>query len=819
MPERESTHAAGLGAALLTRGVLACVGAVLAVVSLSEVAAMLLLQLLPWAGGDALITALLDAAIMGTLSAAVLLPWMLRLQRAVRRAEMRSEQGSSLARRTLRQLEVFKHALDQHSLLAVTDAAGRILEVNDSFCRLSQYTREELVGQTHRIVNSGVHPKSFWEGMWGTITAGRTWHGEVCNRAKDGTLYWVSATIVPVHDEQGVICEYIAIRTDISERKRAEEDCLRLIQMQDEMGRVARVGGWEFDPVTGRGTWTREMYSIFELDPSCQPELESSLSHFPGPARAVVEGHVQHALATGEPFDYTVPLVSARGRELWVRGRGHVAIGVDGAVRLYGALQDVTESQLARQELLAALEDAQSATRAKSDFLANMSHEIRTPLTAILGYTDLLDEIETAQNAGAAVAARGLGAAGAAGNGASPGAVGMQRAEAVRVIRRSGQHLLGVIDDILDLSKIEAGKMAVESIEVSLPALLLEVESLLLPRCTGKGLTFALRLDTPVPERILSDPLRVRQMLMNLAGNAVKFTEAGGVTLAARVEAAPDADTAAAADANAAPQGTLVLSIEDSGPGLNSEQAARLFEPFSQADASVTRRHGGSGLGLVLCRRFARLLGGEVQLVRSAPGQGSEFALRLPLLAVRGARRLTDLRALATPAGGRGAALPSLAGRILLAEDGTDNQRLIAFILRKAGATVDVAAHGRLALVLLEQAEAAGLPYDLLLTDMQMPEMDGYTLARTLRERGSRLSIVALTAHAMATDEARCLAAGCDAYATKPIDRLGLLEVCANWLGRPSPWASPGPSPEVSVAAPDGTPGAGSQASRASQRV
>jgi CheY-like chemotaxis protein len=390
-----------------------------------------------------------------------------------------------------------------------------------------------------------------------------------------------------------------------------------------------------------------------------------------------------------------------------------------------------------------------------------MSHEIRTPLTAILGYSDLLRED------GELLKAPEL------------------RVQAVDTICGAGNYLLTVINDVLDLSKIEAGKMTVEMVETPLFKILLEVADLVRPRAAAKGVELRARLESPLPERVLSDPTRLRQILMNLVGNAAKFTDSGHVTIRA-------------SEARLEGQPCLRIDVEDSGPGLAPEVASRLFVAFSQADASVTRKHGGTGLGLAICRRLAELMGGTVTLARTAPGAGSCFRLELPLVPAPGARRIESLGSL-SPAAQPKALLPAprLSGRVLVAEDGRDNQRLISLHLSRAGAEVQVADNGRVALEKLAQAEAQGRPFGLLLTDMQMPEMDGYTLARTLRERGSTLAIVALTAHAMAEDRQRCLEAGCDDYSTKPIDRNALLETCTRWIGRSSAVRSAGaPGPK-----------------------
>ncbi len=395
---------------------------------------------------------------------------------------------------------------------------------------------------------------------------------------------------------------------------------------------------------------------------------------------------------------------------------------------------------------------ADAANQSKTEFLANMSHEIRTPLTSILGYTNLLrDEGDISK--------------------APP-----ERVNALNTIQSAGEHLLTVINDILDLSKIEAGKITVEKVETPLVQLLAGIEGLMRPRAAAKGVSLHTEFCTPVPDRIISDPTRLRQILMNLIGNAAKFTTKGAIDVRVYVNTT---DTG----------GRLRFEIKDTGPGMTPAQTQTLFKPFTQADTSVTRRHGGTGLGLSISRRLAEIMGGDVKLESSEPGVGSLFSLELPFLAVADARLLHESCVTRTAqvegeaAEGPGSVAPlSLDGRYLLAEDNVVNQRLILFHLKKAGAQVDVTENGREALEMIIAADAAGNSYHLLLTDMQMPEMDGYTLARTLRDRANDIPIIALTAHAMAEDRQKCIDAGCNDYVTKPIDRATLLETCRRWV-------------------------------------
>jgi len=398
------------------------------------------------------------------------------------------------------------------------------------------------------------------------------------------------------------------------------------------------------------------------------------------------------------------------------------------------------------RELEQAKAMADAASQAKTEFLTNMSHEIRTPLTAILGYCDILHEDGIVEQA-------------------PP-----RRIQTIQTIRRAGEHLMTVINDVLDLSKIEAGKLQTEQIETPLPHVLIEIESLMRPRMSGKGLELRTLLATAVPDRIISDPTRIRQILFNLVGNAVKFTEQGHVLLRSLVVPTNGISK-------------LRIEVEDTGTGMTPEQIGSLFDPFTQCDASVTRKYGGTGLGLTISRRLAMMLGGDVWLDYSSPGEGSRFVLELPLIAAPDCRYVYDLTAFSTPTPDLVTTpLTTLTGRILLAEDNEDNQQLISFHLSRAGADVTVAENGKVALEKLKEAVANGHPFDLLLSDMQMPEMDGYTLTRALRASGQSIPIIALTANAMSEDRDRCLNAGCSGYATKPINKAILIATCREWI-------------------------------------
>ncbi|MCC6673543.1 MAG: response regulator [Planctomycetes bacterium] len=410
------------------------------------------------------------------------------------------------------------------------------------------------------------------------------------------------------------------------------------------------------------------------------------------------------------------------------------------------AMRDIRELKRAQRTLQTALATAESANRLKSEFVANMSHELRTPLTAILGYAELLRDEELQ---GPAVR------------------------EHAATICRNGEHLLALIGEVLDLSKIEAGKLTLERRATRIQDLLGDLGRMVGERARAKGLEFRVAVDATVPAEIHTDAMRLRQILLNLAGNAVKFTERGEVAIRVGLVARER-------------RTLLRFDVADTGIGIPAEAAQRLFQPFEQVDASTTRRFGGTGLGLAISRRLALALGGDIT-VQSTPGQGSTFTLVIDAGAAGAADAPADTgaRAAEDPAAGASANDPVLVGaRILLAEDGTDNQHLISAILRRAGATVEVADDGIAACERVGDAVRAGKPFDLLLLDMQMPRLDGYGTAERLRREGRTLPIVALTAHAMAGDRERCLAAGCTGYATKPIDKGALLATLRGQLGR-----------------------------------
>ncbi len=800
---------------------------ILAIVAPVECSVMFLLPLIaPGLGRSA--ESMLDAAML-TLGAAPLLLWRVRAWGVALASRMTADLAASeeRARAALAVVSAYRAALVRHAIVAVTDPSGTITEVNDNFCRISGYSREELIGAKHSIVNSGFHPKAFWTDMWRTV-AGRKWgvdvptqaptaadakpsstpdgggtlHGgppagapacpaparsgpgpdgiwraEVCNRAKDGTLYWVDTSIGPVRDEAGKTVGFVSIRFDITDRKQAES-LLR--------------------------------YSYENL-----------------------ERHVAE-----------------------------------------------------RTEMLAeAVHTAEAASRAKSEFLAHMSHEIRTPINGVAGMLSLLAGTSLDQ----------------------------QQQRFVDLARTSVGNLTSVINDILDFSKIEAGKLDIVHDDFNLVDAIEDVVQMLVPRAQEKGLEITCAVASCVPRRVRGDPDRLRQILTNLVGNAIKFTRRGAVVIRAVLDEA-------SAPAGGDEGGALVrVTVSDTGIGIPQDRLDRLFKPFSQADSSTTREYGGTGLGLAICKRLAELMGGAIgvaseegrgstfwftiafagarPLAGAAPGgavphslaphrlllvggsasqrdllceqcrswgmrvseaensdqglatlvhgaqTGDPFALAIvdsalgdaaPFELAAAVRRdprlrgttllfqhpmttpfdpgrlsaagflgdlatpvrqsqLLDALMIATASSGLAPAAPSAAEplphpstpragglRVLVAEDNEINQIVAREMLTRAGCEVEVVGNGRLAVDAVRRAT-----FDLVLMDCQMPELDGYDATREIRRLeqdrsrtgGRRLPIVALTANAMQGDRERCLEAGMDDHVSKPIDPAQLFGV------------------------------------------
>ena len=414
--------------------------------------------------------------------------------------------------------------------------------------------------------------------------------------------------------------------------------------------------------------------------------------------------------------------------------------------------QRVADLEQANRDLTASQAAAESACHAKSQFLANMSHEIRTPMNAILGYADLLNEPYLAET---------------------------DHSRAVKTIRRNGDHLIQIVTDIVDLSKIEAGQLTLDRIPTAPQDVVAQVASLMRAEAGNKGLLLEVEYRGLIPRTIQTDPRRLRQVLINLVSNAIKFTDAGKVRIVVTMATEDDVENP-----------LICFDVVDTGIGMTRAQQVRAFDAFANTDPATTRQFGGTGLGLAIAKRLAQLLGGDI-IVRSALDMGSTFSLTAATGPLEGVEMIRDPKEIQLdtldPDPSDSPPL-RLSGRVLLAEDGRDNQWLISYLLRHAGAMVTVVIDGQSACDEAIKAHENGNPFDVILMDMQMPVLDGFGATTKLRTRGYAHPIIALTAHAMKGDRERCLSAGCDDYIAKPTDKTTLLRTVARYLSnRPDP--------------------------------
>ena len=425
------------------------------------------------------------------------------------------------------------------------------------------------------------------------------------------------------------------------------------------------------------------------------------------------------------------------GTHVWVQNSLSMVRDIDGNPgNIIVVAQDITESKKLQNELEEAKRYAEVANIAKSQFLANMSHEIRTPLGAIIGFTKLLQEPEISPK---------------------------ERENHIKIISKSAQALSSLVDDILDLSKVEMGHLEIEHRRFSIHELISDINSLLKFKSEEKGIALKFSFDSEIPPSICSDPTRLRQILINIVGNAIKFTDKGGIIVHIKYSSEDG-------------KNYMTFVVADTGLGIPEHSHSRLFKPFAQADSSMTRRYGGTGLGLELSRRLARNLGGDVTLIQSEVGKGSTFCIRIEALPQMN-NELSFAKFKSEDSSPKNVKHLDLRDvKVLLAEDSPDNQLLIQYILRKTGAKLECTNNGAECL-----ERALNGDHDLVLMDIQMPVMDGYQTTTALRSTGYSKPIIALTAHAMKEDRNRCLEAGCNTHLTKPINAEDLIQTISTW--------------------------------------
>jgi len=620
-----------------------------------------------------------------------------------------------------------KSALDEHAIVATTDPQGKITFVNDKFCAISKYPREELLGQDHRIINSGHHPKAFFRDLWSTIARGRPWHGEIKNKARDGSYYWVETTIVPFLDEEGKPRQYVAIRAEITERKEAEEQ-LHENEMRLRLATEATaVGVWEWKVLTNAIRWDAQMFRIYGIPPTADGFVQ--YSDWSG---AVLPGDLPESERI---LQDTVRLAGQSRREFRVRRRD------DGAVRhiesvetvranaqgeaecVVGTNLDVTERKTAEIQLRRLAADLSEADRRKDEFLATLAHELRNPLAPIRNGLQLMK---------------------------MPGVPAAAVEQTRSMMDRQLTHMVRLIDDLLDVSRITRGNLALRKEHVPLAAVVDSAVEAIRPLVERMGHELTVTLPQQ-PLIVDADMTRLAQVFQNLLNNAAKYSDRGGqIQLNVGRQ---DSD--------------VVVTVKDTGIGIAADQLPRIFEMFTQVDRTLEMSQGGLGIGLTLVKRLVEMHGGTVEAGSEGPGKGSEFVLRLPIV--------IEASKPQEPGGAVDHSVKSSL-RILVVDDNQDGADSLSEMLKIVGNDTRTAYDGQAGV------DAAGeFRPDVILLDIGLPKLNGYEACRRIRELpgGKRVVLIAVTGWGQDEDRRRSHVAGFDHHMVKPVDPQALMELLA----------------------------------------
>jgi PAS domain S-box-containing protein len=675
-----------------------------------------------------------------------------------------------LRRRQEEQLHKLSRAVDQIAdAVLITDKQGLIQYVNPAFEQMTGYDRADVFGNTPRVVKSGHHDRDFYHRLWATILSGRNFRAVITNRKKDGELFYADTTITPLKDQGGNVTHFVASWKDITESKHAQDELHRSQERFALAVQGSNDGIWDWDlthdEVYFSPRWKNmlgyEDHEIFNKSSEWSSRIHPDDVHRTlGVLNTYLDGNLPG-------YEIEHRLRHKDGSYRWILSRGVAFRDADGKpYRMAGSHTDITRLKETEAELRHARDVAEEASRAKSQFLANVSHEVRTPLNGILGMTQLaLETLLTAE----------------------------QR-DYLLTTKASVDLLLGVINDILDFSKIEAGKLDLDPHEFSLRHELGATLKSLAVRAHGKGLELGYRVTEDVPDALVGDWLRLRQVVVNLVGNAVKFTEEGEVIVRVTQEQSALRRRGEAANGEP-PEGApchLHFQVRDSGIGIPPEKQRVIFEPFTQGDGSTTRKYGGTGLGLSISDKLVQLMGGRLW-VESAPGRGSTFHFTVPLRPAPGAapppapRRELDQR------------------RALIVDDSAAEGAILAEILEEWGAAADAATSGARAAAALEDARAAGSPYELLLIDTMMPGLSGIAFAeRVLRSGNVPAVVLMLTTTDRADLRDRCRELRLPSQVVKPVNPAELLPAIRTAFAHAR--GEPIPAPPVEPAA-GGRPG------------
>jgi PAS domain S-box-containing protein len=635
-------------------------------------------------------------------------------------------------------------------MIFTVDAAGKILEPNLACESHLGYTMEELKGRPAVEVFYEEDRPLVAEQLRASLeNPGRVYHWEFRKVRKDGAIVWVDEVAQAIYDLNGEL-NVLIVCQDVTERKRAEESLRESEERLRLATEAAAMGTWIWEPAIDRLEWDAASRALFAVAPDIPMTGRIFFSLLHPVDRERVNEAVWRSFKRVEPYREEYRAVWPDGSVHWILGHGQVIVDEKGTPkRMIGMHMDITGRKKYEEELTRAREAAEKAAAAKSDFVANMSHEIRTPMNGILGVTDLLLETELAP---------------------------LQR-QYMEMVKSSAEALLAVVNDVLDFSKIEAGAMVLNMVEFDLRDTVEKAAENLSIRAFQKGLKFSVEVEPALPPFFVGDPAKLRQVLLNLVANAVKFTEKGEV--AVRVEGHSAREE----------RWRLHFSVTDTGIGIPREKVGDLFQSFTQLDTSRTRSYGGTGLGLAISKRIVEQMGGEIR-VESRQGEGSTFSFEIEFETAGGTRLPAARQPEEEPRPSADALFPPgfFCTSVLVAEDNPVNLTVTEAILRKSGTRVIPATNGKEAV----EAFAKG-KFNVVLMDVQMPEMDGFEATRLIRERDADVPIIGLTAHAMEKDRERCLAEGMSDYLAKPVTAKALNEKVTFWARRhPLPAVEPG---------------------------
>jgi len=634
------------------------------------------------------------------------------------------------------------------TMLWVTGADGRIQFVNRMLRELTGTTFEQMEGGSWRLL---IHPDDaagYVGAFQHAVREQAAFRAEARVRRADGEWRWLGSFAQPRLSPGGEFLGHIGLSSDITDRRLAEQRLRNSEEKFRQLAESIHEVFWMMPPAGNEMLYVSPAYEqVWER--TCDSLYQNAMSW----TQAIHPDDVEKAhllfarQSQGESVESEYRIQTPSGQEKWIRDRAFPIHDEAGQLtRIVGIAEDITEGKRYENDLIHAWEQAEAANRSKSRFLANMSHEIRTPMNGVIGMLQLL--LATTLTP--------------------------EQHRYVKVAQESGRTLLTLIDDILDLSKIEAHKVTLENLSFNLRETVDAVIQLLRVQASAKGLDFSARVAADIPPLLRGDARRLRQVLINLAGNAIKFTERGHVMLEAASEP-PQEGTA-----------TIRFVITDTGIGVRPDQAARLFSPFTQADDSTTRKYGGTGLGLAICKQLVEMMGGTIG-VESHEGHGSAFWFTATFEVAP-----ANLEAPATESPTLQRALPVSKPRILVAEDNATNREVALAQLDKLGYQADAVRNGAEAVQALERGV-----YGLVLMDCEMPVMDGYEATRMIRKSARpNFPVIAITADAMSGDRERCLSEGMNDYLAKPVELEQLAEVLAKWLSVKADAAGSSASPE-----------------------